>query len=205
MGDGLIAPITLRYLWKTTAKGHTYWYLRRDGLRIRLPGAPGSPDFIAAYAKHLEPVSLPEKPKGGTMAALIDAYEGSAEWRQLRPATQKDYMKFLTPWLERYADRPVALIDRAAVFKIRSRHAETSNRQANKAVAVLSALLSWSVNHGYRPDNPALRPKRLKVTGAYRAWTDVESTLSLPKRRSVCDWHVYWRLGRASAGLTWCG
>jgi integrase len=208
MGDSLIAPINLPYIWRTTAKGRVYWYFRRDGLRVRLPGEPGSPEFLAAYAKHMEPVPLRQQPQGGTMAALIDAYEGSAEWRQLKPATHKDYMKFLPVWRERYGDRRVATIDRSAVFKIRARHAETSNRQGNKAVAVLSALLSWAVDHGYRTDNPALRPKRLKVSGGYRAWTDAEIDTFLEKAPAHLRLACLLALGTAQRGsdlakMTW--
>ena len=181
MGDSLIASISLPYVWRTTAKGRVYWYFRRDGLRIRLPGEPGSPEFLSAYHKHMQPVVTPVRPQNGTMGALIDAYVSSAEWRQLKPATHTDYNKFLPVWREKYRDRRVAAIDRATVLRIRALYAETSNRQGNKAVAVLSAILSWAVDHGYRSDNPALRPKRLKVSGGYRAWTDDEVDTFLDK------------------------
>jgi integrase len=119
-----------------------------------------------------------------------------------------DYKKFLPVWRERYGDRRVATIDREAVFRIRARHAETSNRQGNKAVAVLSALLSWSVDHGHRTDNQALRPKRLKVSGGYRAWVEAEIDTFLGKAPAHLKLACLLALGTGQRGsdlvkMTW--
>lgn len=49
-------------------------------------------------------------------------------------------------------------------------------RQANRVVTVLSILLTYAVDPlGWRQDNPALKPKRLKrQTDGYRSWTMAE-------------------------------
>lgn len=169
--------VDLPYLARIKAKGREYWYFRRGKLWIRLPGQPGESAFLTAYQALLDTDSGTPAPKplSGTMAALIDAYQKSPEWNGLKPATQRDYLKFLPVFRERYGERTVAGMDRAWVFKMRARFAaEVSPRTANKAVACLSLLMTWAVNYGWRKDNPALRPKRLPVTGAYRAWTDEE-------------------------------
>lgn len=169
--------VDLPYLARIKAKGREYWYFRRGKLWVRLPGQPGESAFLAAYQALLDTDNGTPSPKplNGTMAALIDAYQKSPEWNGLKPATQRDYLKFLPVFRERYGDRTVAGMDRAWVFKMRARFAaEVSSRTANKAVACLSLLMTWAVNYGWRKDNPALRPKRLPVTGAYRAWTDEE-------------------------------
>lgn len=171
MGNHVMAPVDLPYLDSTFAKGKRYWYFRRDGKRVSLPGQPGELAFQKAYAALLAP---PEATAKGTMAALVDAYRKSPEWKSLRPATQRDYEKFLPKFRADYADRSIATFPREAVFKLRARYAEVSNRHGNKAVAVLSVLMTWAMNHGWRKDNPALKPKRLTVSGGYKAWSDAE-------------------------------
>jgi integrase len=108
------------------------------------------------------------------MAGLVDAYRASPEWRSLSGATQRDYNKFLPRFRDDYGDRHVATFPREAVFKLRARYAEVSNRHGNKAVATLSVLMTWGMNHGWRRDNPALKPGRLRTGGGYRAWNDIE-------------------------------
>lgn len=166
-----MAPVDLPYLDSTMAKGRRYWYFRRDGKRTRLPGHPGDVAFQKAYSALLTPPVVSAK---GTMAGLVDAYEKSPEWRSLSGATQRDYDKFLKRFRSDYGDRHVATFPREAVFKLRARYAEVSNRHGNKAVAVLSVLMTWAMNHGWRKDNPALKPGRLRVHGGYKAWSDTD-------------------------------
>jgi len=50
--------IDLKGIAKVTAKGRTYWYAWRGG--PRLPGEPGSLEFMAAYNRAIEKRRIPE-------------------------------------------------------------------------------------------------------------------------------------------------
>lgn len=131
--------------------------------------------------------------KPRSIAALIAAYasEDNPEWMQLSAVTRKDYHKGLDPLRDDYGHLAAAGLQPPHVTKIRDRYAwrdapdpdkpgETirvpNPYKANKVVTVLSILMSYAVNPlGWRMDNPALRPKRLRIeTDGYRPWTQEE-------------------------------
>lgn len=182
------------YLWLPVFRGRQWAYYRRGGTLTRLP-APTDPGFGAAYdaahaaaeaAHRREPAPL-DPP--GSMGALIAAYLASAEWRELRPRTQKDYREGLEVLRARYGALPVVTLPRAFVFRLREDYStapgrvrpdgtrgpdRATPRRANKLVAILRLLLSWAVDHGWRRDNPALRTGQLRTGPGYRAWTEAD-------------------------------
>lgn len=177
-----VAAVDLPYLWTPTIKGRQYAYYRRHGLRTRLPDV-AAPDFLPAYkaahdaaeaAASAERATAPEAPGPGTLAALIVAYRGSEDWRQLAPASRADYGRILDQLRERYGKLQVASMPRAFVFKLRDEYAtkdgKPTPRRGNRVVDVLRLLLSWAVDRGWRADNPALRPGRLKTGPGYATW-----------------------------------
>ena len=192
-----MAPVDLPYLIRIRSRGRDYWYFRRHGLRTKLPGAPGEPAFMEAYQRSRTASDAPARPTAtaGSLAALIAAYRGSPDWDALKPATRIDYNKALDPLMTRFGHLPVATMPRAFVIKLRDEYARkavldkqgkptldpdgkatavATPRRANRMVAVLRLLLSWAVDHGWRRDNPALRPKLLRTGDGYRAWTPAE-------------------------------
>lgn len=194
-----MAPVDLPYLWTYRRNGVTLAYYRRDGRTTRIRDAtgnavaPGDPAFLAAYSA-IHAAAGPAKPprpsgpSAGSLASLIDAYRGSPEWRQLAPATRTDYDKALKPLrAHRFGAGPVAELPRSAVFALRDEFATGADgvptpRRANRIVAVLSILMAWAVNRGWRNDNPAARPGKLRTGPGYRQWTaeDVARFLSSP-------------------------
>jgi integrase len=145
-------------------------------------GVADSKAADAAGARAVRPHSI---------ADLIKHYRASPEWAQLAPATRKDYEKGLKPLEDDWGHLPVAGMQRPHIGKVRDRYAwrmapdpdkpgsqiRLSNaRQANRVVTLLSILMSYAVDIlGWRKDNPALRPKRLRTDGdGYRAWTQAE-------------------------------
>jgi integrase len=126
-----------------------------------------------------------------SIADLISRYRQSPEWREKAPATRTDYEKALKPILDDFGHLPVSGLRKPMVTQMRDRYATrkvpdpadptnpkktikvNNARQANRIVTVLSILLTYSVDPlGWRPDNPALRPKRLKkTTDGYQPWT----------------------------------
>jgi hypothetical protein len=71
--------------------GGGYWYFERRGfLRVRLPGLPWSPEFMAAYEAAQKGKPLPigvKNVQSGSMADLIAKYYGmrrSWDWSEAR-------------------------------------------------------------------------------------------------------------------------
>ena len=136
-----------------------------------------------------------------SIADLIGRYRASVEYAEKAPSTKKDYEKGLKPLLEDYGRLPVAGMQRQHVAQLRDRYAwrigligpgkgkRMNNAvQANRVVSVLSVLFTFACDTlGWRTDNPALRPKRLKVTGeGYRAWLPGEWQQFM--ERATPDW-----------------
>ena len=161
-------------------------YFRRKGSEANgmpIPGEPGSPEFLAVYHRALAATpnagTEPTRSKPGTLAALRELYFGSAEFKNLRPSTQREtryvldalclaeHLKFGTR-----GAGPVAKLERKHILKWRDEMAERPGA-ANKMVRVVKLLLSFAVDRGWRTDNPA-RGIRLLKGGRYRAWTDAE-------------------------------
>lgn len=189
---GEMARIDLPYVDSTTAKGKTYYYYRREGVRQRIKGIPGDAQFLAEYtrlhnAAETAEIKAKERPRiaPGSLAALIAAYRASPEYSGTAPATKVDYHKALDPLASEYGHLSVSDMPRKFVFWLRDHYATKpaekegdapikTPRRANRMITVLSILLSWAVNREWRPDNPALRVPKLKTGGGYRAWTDDE-------------------------------
>ena len=155
-----------------------YWYFRRTGRRWRLPGEPGSPEFMAAYWRFhaaTEPLTSPARhgPIPGSFGALARDFFAEREFRvEKRPNTQKMYRQIIEPLVERHGDKPVAMLERRHIKQWRDARAETPGT-ANMVVKVVRALLAYAVDNDYRKDNPAQRIK-LFTLGEHRAWTDAE-------------------------------
>ncbi len=146
----------------------TYYYERHSN--TRLPGKPGSPEFMAAYHDAIK--SLPIK---GSFARLISAYQESPEFAALAPKTRKDYVHYITLILNKFGDMPIEALNAPAVrvhFKAwRNTMAETP-RKADLAWSVLRLILSWAVDQTFITHNAALGGKRLhKSNRSEIIWT----------------------------------
>jgi integrase len=193
--------VDLPYLELFRARGRQVAYYRRDGARIRLRDAAGQPvdpanhpalvaAWQAAHTAHeaadkaAADAADARRVRPQSISDLIARYRASPEWSEKAPGTKGNYEKALKPLEADFGRALVIGLQRNHVTQIRNRYAtrqakgETvaNARQANHIVTVLSILLSYAVNPlGWRPDNPALKPKRLKVaSGGYRPWTYAE-------------------------------
>ena len=118
----------------------------------------------------------PDAPPPGSLAAIVDAYRASPEWRQIGEATRRNYAKALEPIREHpKAGLQAATLPRAFIFKLRDEYAmregKPTPRRANHMGDVIRLLFAWGVNHGWRKDNPALRLGRLRTGPGFRQWT----------------------------------
>jgi integrase len=155
-----------------------YWYAWRGG--PRLPGQPGSPEFMAAYNAA---VADRKTPKAETLTALVARYRASPEWGKLADATKAEWSR----WLDRIAADATnkdiggltfrALDDRrvrADLLEWRDQWGDRP-RAADYAMQVLGRVLSWAVGRGLLTRNAAEGVEQLYAGGrADQVWTSGE-------------------------------
>lgn len=156
----------------------TYWYAWKGG--PRLPGSPGSPEFLAAFnAAHAQR----KAPTGDNLRALVSLYRASPEFTGLADATRKVWTRWLDLIAATDGDHaigglPQAALDdrrvRADLLAWRDQWAHQP-RSADYAMQVLSRVLSWALDRGLLALNPAAGVSQLyKGNRADQVWTDAE-------------------------------
>jgi integrase len=167
--------IRMKGVKRVVVKGHVYYYHRKT--MARLPGEPGTTEFMDAFAAAergmAEEANLP-----GTLGALFAAYRASPEFTGLADRTKRDYQKVLD-YLKPLGPLPLLEIDRAYLYEVRDKAFKKRKRRfANYVIQVLSRLFNWAKRRGIADDNPAAdiepvrRPRDAPVYN--RAWTDEE-------------------------------
>jgi hypothetical protein len=129
-------------------------YFQRKGWdTVRIKAAVGTPEFWREYALILDerpPIDTGAK----TFQNLIRLYQRSDKWSRLAPRSQADYQKVLD-WAEaKLGPLPPAKMQRKDVIRARDANAKT-RRFANYIVQVLRILFEFSIDLGWRDDNPA--------------------------------------------------
>jgi hypothetical protein len=167
------------------ARGKDYYYFQRhrgserEEPRIKLPGAPFAHDGMpnAEWWRAYRQVcgESEQGPKRGTFAALVLAYKASPEWRELGLRTQKTYSRYLSEIDEKWGGLRVAGVEPRHVLALRDQRAATP-AAANYIVRALSAMITWSIPRGHRPDNPCQHVKQLKGGDGYEPWDWVHIT-----------------------------
>jgi integrase len=142
----------------------TYFYAWKGG--PRLEGAPGSPEFHASYNAA---VQARRAAPAGTLRAVLDAFEQSADFQNLAPRTRADYKNLLKRIEADYGDFPLKAFDdrrtRGEFLSWRDRLAAKSRRQGDYAYAVLARTISCAGKRGLVTGNPCERPGRLYRSG----------------------------------------
>jgi site-specific recombinase XerD len=186
---GRRALVRLRYVHGFTDRhGKQRWYWRRHGIRVALPGSPGSPEFMAAYAaagsgqdapaRVARPTAAP-----GTFAALAALYFGSSTFRDKAPHTQANHRRALGSFLSQHGAMPVA--------GMKTRHVETiigkmSDRPgaAIELLSCLNVLLNYAVKLEIITRNPAANCSAYRSQSIH-TWTEGE----------IAAFEVRWPIG----------
>ncbi|HEY6256217.1 MAG TPA: tyrosine-type recombinase/integrase, partial [Xanthobacteraceae bacterium] len=163
-----------------TARGQRFHYFRKPGsARIRLPGLPGSHEFMQAYQAALADAPRVEiaasRTLPGTVNALIVAYYGSAEFNHmLSPATQNYRRNIIERFRAQRGDRPVKLLEQrhvvAILEQIKKPHARKSWLKA------LRGLMKYAVQIGMIADDPThdIRIARPPKSEGHKTWGEPE-------------------------------
>ncbi len=156
--------------------GKLRFYFRRAGYkRVALPGLPGSREFMEAYQAALNGQPLPiaaAHTAPGSMGALAASWFLSAEWKQLGPASQRNYRRIVERFLAEHGAKPLAKLEPRHIREIVSAKAETP-AAANRLLSILRLMLRHAVDHGLSADDPSVGVRRVRYRkGGFTAWTE---------------------------------
>jgi integrase len=174
-----LTQLPLKYVQALTDRhGTRRHYFRHPTLpRTALPGLPGSQDFMQAYQAALAGTPVPrsigaERTRPGTFNALIVDYYGSSRFKTLQPITQRTYRNVIERFRDVYGTFMVAEIQTPHIRKLLDQLSDKPGAAYNLR-RILRILLTFSVEYGYRRDNPG-RDIRLprRPSKGYRSWTE---------------------------------
>ncbi len=187
-----MARIRLHYVTTDVDRhGNVRYYFRKRGVatKIRLPGQPGSAEFMAAYQAALNGHSLPvvnqkRTVERGSLTWLVQQYFASGEFRHdLGGRTQTSRRRYLETILAEPISsddvRPIGMLPFAempsgVVRRLRDQKAGTPE-VANAWLKSLKVLFSWAVDAELAELNPTLSVKKLERKGeGWHAWTEEE-------------------------------
>jgi integrase len=173
---------TLRYVHEYRdrhGKVHRY-FRRREQPLIRLPGKPGSKEFIAAYGAAYAGIAVRKKTirrnaaDRGTIDAIISAYYQHASFRSLAVGSQSTRRRLLERFRKSLFDRHLATLERRHIAGFLS---NCSPAVARNWLSALRALMKFAVVTGLIETDPTAgieRPKLTKEREGFHAWTEAE-------------------------------
>jgi integrase len=163
--------------WVDPRDSRAYYYLRRRGFpRVRLPGLPWSPTFMAAYEAAM---SGPRtaigagRVKPGSVAAVVAEYLDSQQFFGSKSAgTQRMRRGILERFRAAYGERPMALLPAEwieALLDSKPPHA------ARSWLVTLRSLCQFAVKRRYLRADPTANVKLRAIKGdGFHTWTDDE-------------------------------
>jgi len=174
-----MARIKLQYVNEYIDRhGKVRRYVRVPGSRgVKLPGLPGSVEFMAAYQAAIATVAPPPPSSKhvihGSLAEITAGYFRSAAFANLSEASQQLYRRALKPVLEAHGHRLVREMPKAAARNIIEAIGESRPGAANLTRAALSKVMVYAISTGVREDNPFTGLERYRL-GTHHTWTEAE-------------------------------
>jgi integrase len=153
-------------------------YFRRAGYaRVRLPGLPGSAEFMAAYQAALDAamtdIGASKRSKPGAVSAAIASYYAShAFTKHLAPSSQAVRKHVLEAFRREHGDKQIAAMQRKHIEALLDGMSPTAARNWFKAIR---ALTEHCADVGMLRENPTLgiKPHKIKSDG-FHTWTEDE-------------------------------
>ena len=154
-----------------------YYYLRRRGFpRVRLPGLPWSPTFMAAYESALAgprtAVGAGRVKPGSVAAVVAEYFDSQSFFTSKSPGTQRMRRGILERFRARYGDRPFALLPAEWIELLLD---EKPPHAARSWRATLRSLCQFAVKRRYLRADPTANIKLASVkSDGFHCWTDAE-------------------------------
>jgi integrase len=170
------APEIRRCLGRWSRR-RAYYYLRRRGFpRVRLPGLPWSPSFMAAYEAALAGPRTAigaGRIKPGSVAAVVAEYFDSQKFFTSKSAgTQRMRRGILERFRTAYGERPFALLPPEwieALLDAKPPHA------ARSWLVTLRSLCQFALKRGLLRADPTASIKLASIKGdGFHTWTEDE-------------------------------
>ena len=166
----------LRFVQAYVVNGKPYHYFRKPGCaRIKLPGVPGSEQFMAVYQAALAADAPPsdigaKRNTPGTIAALVATYAASDIFRNLADETRRTRWAILRRFGDDHGAKRVALLKREHVEAI-LRGKRPHPRQ--NFLKVLRPLLAFAISIGWCSHDPTRELRATVRRGpGFRPWGD---------------------------------
>jgi integrase len=159
--------------------GRVRRYVRLPGFkRIALPGAPGSPEFMAVYNAARSGHEIERRPIGanrsvpGTVSAAIAAYYLDASFLALAEGSRKMRRAILERFRAAHGDKRLALMQQHNVAAMLGTMKPFASRNWLKT---LRGLMQFAIAAELRFDDPtaAIKPAKAR-SGTIHTWTERE-------------------------------
>jgi integrase len=184
------------HTFKSRGKAYYYWRPGRGTTREaelkptwrRLPDDCGSVAFWTALERARKPVEA----LSGGLAKMIAAYQASPHYGDLRPATRREYDRYMKTVKAQIGHLEPADITPAHIAEIRDGLGATPAK-ANAMIRAIAALYKWGRQRGFAQNNPASGIDKLKI-GEHRPWPQWAWELTgdmRPELRLACTLALY--------------
>lgn len=176
MGGPLMATIQLKHVHSFRDRhGKQRHYFRKGNAKaISLPGFPGTPEFVQAYAAAFANVS-PSKTRSvssGSFNELVLLYYVSPKFRALSETSRKNYRRVIETFCDEHGHRLVRQMGPQEVEKIMGR---MSSRPGAGIVLLkrLRGLLRYAVKLGWISHDPSATTESFR-SNEIHTWTEDE-------------------------------
>ena len=172
--------VRLRYVVEDLDRhGNVRRYFRKKGQhKIRLPGLPGSAEFMIAYQQALTGITNQPRtigrPAAGSFGFVCLAYYASATYGALDISTKTWRRRALDTICERHGDKPIALMKPKHVRILRNEKANKPGAARNRLKA-LRALFRWAVEEELAFSDPTFGVQPIAYRSKpHHSWTLAE-------------------------------
>ncbi len=167
--------------------GKPYYYLHkyrgtsRAEHRQRLAGEPGSAEFWESYALLMRIAKPVRNTK--TFEHLIEEWHASPHWKGLSSKTSVDWKRQSGRIQMAWGGLEVPALLPQHIAILRDSYGDKP-AAANNLLRCLSSMISWSIERGYRSDNPCAHVRHFPSGHGYAPWPwdvieDAERELSV--------------------------
>ncbi len=168
---------------KVLANGEVVYYNYHRATKTRLPDDPQSEEFQRAYYSAQEKIRSTGRNRG-TLKSIIQSYQSSPSFKDLRDRTRKDYLRQIAKIENKFGSLPIPVLNdvriRGDFLKWRDQLAKKSPKQADYVITVLGIILSWAMDRGTISFNHASRPRKTyKSNRVSKIWLDRDVTTFL--------------------------